>query len=63
MDSRNLATMFAPNILHMHRAGAESASPSALAAMAEERTNCTNVIRSMIDHNKELFEVKYPKIT
>ncbi|KAA0203338.1 hypothetical protein HAZT_HAZT008456 [Hyalella azteca] len=57
MDSRNLATMFAPNILHMHRAGADNASPAALAAMADERLDCTNVVRSMIDHNKELFEV------
>ncbi|KAF2368532.1 Rho GTPase-activating protein domain [Trinorchestia longiramus] len=57
MDSRNLATMFAPNILHMHRAGADNASPAALAAMADERMDCTNVVRSMIDHNKELFEV------
>ena len=57
MDSNNLATMFAPNILHMHRMGGDSVSPASLAAIADERSDCTSVVRAMIDHSRELYEV------
>ncbi|XP_043215762.1 uncharacterized protein LOC122378590 [Amphibalanus amphitrite] len=52
MDSNNLATLFAPNILHsLAQLGNE------LSQQATERIDVINVIRSLIDHNKELFEV------
>ncbi|XP_071545387.1 uncharacterized protein RhoGAP102A isoform X2 [Panulirus ornatus] len=57
MDSSNLATLFAPNILHTVKPGCESMSTSEMATHAEERIEVINVVRSMIDHNKELFEV------
>ncbi|KAK4290133.1 hypothetical protein Pmani_036952 [Petrolisthes manimaculis] len=57
MDSSNLATLFAPNILHMVKPGAEQPSAATLATGAEERIEVINVVRTMIDHNKELFEV------
>ncbi|XP_076060802.1 uncharacterized protein LOC143036847 isoform X2 [Oratosquilla oratoria] len=56
MDSSNLATLFAPNILHDVRPGTEQ-STSELVQHAEERIDVINVVRSMIDHNKELFEL------
>ncbi|CAL4130521.1 unnamed protein product, partial [Meganyctiphanes norvegica] len=55
MDSSNLATLFAPNILHSVKPG--SLTTEEMTAHAEERIEVINVIRSMIDHNKELFEV------
>lgn len=57
MDSSNLATLFAPNILHTVKPGCESMSTTEMATHAEERIEVINVVRSMIDHNKELFEV------
>ncbi|XP_063611958.1 uncharacterized protein LOC134785525 [Penaeus indicus] len=57
MDSSNLATLFAPNILHTVKPGTETMSTSDMATHAEERIDVINVIRSMIDHNKELFQV------
>ncbi|XP_042209214.1 uncharacterized protein LOC121857291 [Homarus americanus] len=57
MDSSNLATLFAPNILHTVKPGTESMSTTEMATHAEERIEVINVVRSMIDHNKELFEV------
>ena len=53
MDSNNLATLFAPNILHsLAKLGSE------LSQQTAERIDVINVIRSLIDHNKELFEVR-----
>ena len=57
MDSSNLATLFAPNILHAVKPGSEPQSTADMALHAEERIDVINVVRSMIDHNKELFEV------
>lgn len=51
MDSNNLATVIAPNILHCN------AGPSAVASdeEADERLDVINVVRTMIDHYEELF--------
>lgn len=51
MDSANLATVIAPNILHCN------VSPSASASEADERLDVINVIRTMIDHYEEIFIV------
>ena len=53
MDSSNLATLFAPNILHSVRPGQDVTE----LANAEERIDIINVVRTMIDHNRELFQV------
>lgn len=58
MDSTNLATLFAPNILHQVKPGVDALSPSEMATQAEERMDVINVVRSMIDRNKELFDVR-----
>lgn len=56
MDSNNLATLFAPNILHSMTS--TSVSKESLSSQScEERIDVINVIRSMIDHNKDLFQV------
>lgn len=56
MDSNNLATLFAPNILHSMTPA--SVSKDSLSSQScEERIDVINVIRSMIDHNKDLFSV------
>ena len=58
MDSNNLATLFAPNILHTVKPGTSAEKIAAESvARAEERIDVINVIRSMIDHYKEIFEV------
>lgn len=57
MDSSNLATLFAPNILHDVKPGTEAMTTTEMAIHAEERIEVINVVRTMIDHNKELFEV------
>lgn len=55
MDSNNLATLFAPNILHP---ALPILSKEALSAQScEERIDVINVIRCMIDRNKDLFLV------
>lgn len=53
MDSNNLATVIAPNILHCN------VNPSTVASdeEAEERLDVINVVRTMIDHYEELFTV------
>lgn len=51
MDSSNLATVIAPNILHCN------VSPSAMPSEADERLDVINVVRTMIDHYEELFIV------
>ena len=51
MDSSNLATVIAPNILH------SNVGPTSVAneEEADERLDVINVIRTMIDHYEELF--------
>lgn len=54
MDSTNLATVIAPNILHMNK---DASSTVASDEEAEERLDVINVVRTMIDHYEELFQV------
>ena len=56
MDSNNLATLFAPNILHSMKAGDGAMSPEN-SAKAAERTETINIVRMLIDFNRELFEL------
>ena len=56
MDSNNLATLFAPNILHSIKPGDGAAETNAKAA---ERTETINIVRTLIDFNKELFELSW----
>ena len=56
MDSNNLATLFAPNILHSMKPGDGTMSPEN-SAKAAERTETINIVRMLIDFNKELFEL------
>jgi len=56
MDSNNLATLFAPNILHSMKSGDGTMSPEST-AKAAERTETINIVRTLIDYNKELFEL------
>lgn len=53
MDSTNLATVFAPNILHCIKPGAKDN----VGEKAEDRIDVINVIRTLIDYNRELFYV------
>lgn len=52
MDSTNLATVFAPNILHFNKPGGKEGVEK-----PEDRIDVINVIRALIDGNKELFNV------
>lgn len=54
MDSSNLATVIAPNILHSNT---DSSSNVATDEQVEERLDVINVVRTMIDHYEELFTV------
>lgn len=54
MDSANLATVIAPNILHSNT---DASSAVATDEQAEERLDVINVVRTMIDHYEELFAV------
>ncbi|XP_046393992.1 rho GTPase-activating protein 6 [Ischnura elegans] len=54
MDSGNLATLFAPNILRKSNADFRCDSRD---EAAEDRLDVINVVRSMIEHNRELFTV------
>lgn len=54
MDSSNLATVIAPNILHSN---SDLNSAVATDEQAEERLDVINVVRTMIDHYEELFAV------
>lgn len=53
MDSTNLATVFAPNILHCIKPGAKDNAGD----RPEDRVDIITVIRTLIDYNKELFHV------
>ena len=58
MDSNNLATLFAPNILHSMKAGPGDGTMSPDNNFkAAERTETINIVRTLIDFNKELFEL------
>lgn len=52
MDSSNLATVFAPNILHCIKPGSKDTSDK-----PEDRTDIINVVRTLIDHYKFIFHV------
>lgn len=54
MDSANLATVIAPNILHSNK---DASAIVASEEEAEERLDVINVVRTMIDHYEELFAV------
>ncbi|XP_077283435.1 rho GTPase activating protein at 102A isoform X2 [Arctopsyche grandis] len=53
MDSSNLATVFAPNILHCIKPGAAGKEISA--ERAEERIDVINVVRSLLENRDVLF--------
>lgn len=53
MDANNLATVFAPNILHCIKPGSKDNSGD----RPEDRTDIINVIRTLIEYNKDLFGV------
>lgn len=55
MDSANLATVIAPNVLHSNTD--TNAAAVATDEQAEERLDVINVVRTMIDHYEELFSV------
>ncbi|CAH1388887.1 unnamed protein product, partial [Nezara viridula] len=57
MDSSNLATLFAPNILHNYSKGTPSKKDELSTERSEERADAINVIRSLIDNHKILFQV------
>ncbi|XP_030761287.1 uncharacterized protein LOC115886333 isoform X2 [Sitophilus oryzae] len=52
MDTNNLATVFAPNILHCIKPGGKDMSDR-----SEDRIDIINVVRTLIDHYKQLFLV------
>lgn len=54
MDSNNLATVFAPNILHCIK---PNASKEIVADKPEDRIDIINVVRTLIDHFHDLFKV------
>lgn len=55
MDSSNLATVFAPNILHCIKAGSKDNADK-----PEDRIDIINVVRTLIDHYKVIFQVSAP---
>ncbi|KAL7286588.1 hypothetical protein TKK_0019215 [Trichogramma kaykai] len=55
MDKTNLATVFAPNILHCVKAG--HARTELSAERAEERIDVINVVRALLEHVSTLFIV------
>ncbi|KAK1135976.1 hypothetical protein K0M31_000546 [Melipona bicolor] len=54
MDTTNLATVFAPNILHCVKPGQRS---EVSAERAEERIDVINVVRTLLEHASTLFTV------
>ncbi len=59
MDSNNLATLFAPNLLHTIKPGTSTEKLAAESvARAGERIDVINVIRCMIDHHLDVFKVQ-----
>lgn len=56
MDSRNLATLFAPNLLHKAKVTGEPYEVERI-ERAEESTDVIDVVREMIDSCELLFQV------
>lgn len=56
MDSRNLATLFAPNLLHKAKVTGESYEVEQI-ERAEESADVIDVVREMIDSCELLFQV------
>ena len=54
MDSHNLATLFAPNIMHKAKGGEFEV---ATVERAGDRLDVISVIKEMIDKHKKVFEV------
>ena len=54
MDSKNLATLFGPNILHKAKGGAFQVESK---ERADEREDIIEVVKEMIDHQATIFEV------
>lgn len=54
MDSSNLATVFAPNILHCIKPGS---SRDTSGDRPEDRIDIINVVRTLIDNYQQLFSV------
>ncbi|CAG9762437.1 unnamed protein product [Ceutorhynchus assimilis] len=52
MDTNNLATVIAPNILHCIKPGSKD-----LQDRSEDRLDVINVVRTLIDHYKDIFAV------
>lgn len=57
MDSNNLATLFAPNILHTCPKNGAASKEELSAERVEERSDAINVVRCLIDNYKSLFYV------
>lgn len=55
MDTTNLATVFAPNILHCVKPGQMRSEVST--ERAEERIDVINVVRTLLEHTSTLFTV------
>ncbi|XP_011641026.1 uncharacterized protein LOC105429617 [Pogonomyrmex barbatus] len=55
MDTTNLATVFAPNILHCVKPGQARSEVST--ERAEERIDVINVVRTLLEHTATLFTV------
>lgn len=51
MDSNNLATVFAPNILHCIKSGSKDGD------RPEDRIDIITVVRTLIDHYKTIFNI------
>ena len=54
MGSHNLATLFGPNILHTARGGEFQVESL---ERAEERQDIISVVKEIIDHHKQIYEV------
>lgn len=54
MDAHNLATLFGPNILHKAKGGAFQVESL---ERAEERAEVISVVKEMIEHQTDIFEV------
>lgn len=52
MDATNLATVFAPNVLHCNKPGGKEGVEK-----PEDRIDVINVIRALIETNNDLFNV------
>lgn len=53
MDTTNLATVFAPNILHCIKPGSKDAASD----RPEDRIDIINVVRTLIDHCRQVYSI------